>query len=246
MDAMLDTTSSKPLYEQIKEYILSNIQAGHFKPHTRVPSERDLAQHFGVSRLTVTKALKELEQGGVVYVRIGKGTFIAPETINLQLDTLMSFTEEMNQRGHTVGSRVLSAQLSTANGEVAQKLGIMVGTEVIQLRRVRLTNGQPIALESSTLIASLCADILDKHNFAQESLYQVLRDVYGIRLTYGEQTIEARQASRDEACVLEVTEGDPVLAILRVTYNDQDKPVEYVSSAYRGDRYKFRAVLRHI
>ncbi|MBC7870687.1 MAG: GntR family transcriptional regulator [Chitinophagaceae bacterium] len=246
MDVTLDAASSKPLYEQIKEFVLSGIQTGMFKPHSRIPSERDLAQRFGVSRLTVTKALKELEQAGVVYVRIGKGTFIEPEVINLQLDTLMSFTEEMTQRGQAVSSRVMYAQVNAASKDIAQKLSILVGTQVVTLQRLRLTNGQPIALETSTLLAACCHDILDHHNFAKESLYHVLRTNYHIVLTYAEQTIEARQASRDEARALEIKEGDPILAIYRVTHNEHDKPIEYVSSVYRGDRYKFRAILRNI
>jgi GntR family transcriptional regulator len=246
MDISLDTTSAKPLYEQIKEYIIANIQSGTFPPHSRIPSERDLAMRFGVSRLTVTKALKELEQTGTVYVRIGKGTFVAPESINLQLDMLMSFTEEMGKRGQVVTSRVLSAQIGTATPVVAQALNILVGTEVIVLKRVRMTNDRPIALEMSTLVASMCEDLLDKHNFGQESLYQVLRQNYGIVLLYAMQTIEARRASTEETKVLELNEGDPVLAITRITHSHLDKPIEYAVSAYRGDRYKFRAMLRNI
>jgi GntR family transcriptional regulator len=238
--------SPKPLYEQVKEYILSNIQSGVFATHSRIPSERELAQRFGVNRLTVTRALKELEQAGIIYVRIGKGTFIAPETINLQLDTLMSFTEEMSQRGQAVSSRVLGVGLSPVNTDAAQRLNVAQGTEVMVLRRVRYANQNPIALEISTLIASVCEGILDQHNFAQESLYHVLRTHYNVVLTYAEQTIEARQASREEAKVLDIGEGDPVLAIQRVTYDDHSRAIEYVSSVYRGDRYKFRAVLKNI
>lgn len=244
MDAQIDITSPIPLYEQIKEYVRANIQSGNFRPHSRIPSERELAQRFGVSRLTVTKAIKELEQAGIVYVRIGKGTFIAPETINLQLDTLMSFTEEMAQRGQRVTSRVISAQLGQAAGEIAKHLAVAPGTEVIVLKRVRCAENQPIALETSTLLAAPCRDLLDKHNFARESLYHVLRHHYHISLTHAEQTIEARRATREEAQLLEIAERDPVLAILRVTHSDAQRPFEHASSVYRGDRYKFRALLK--
>lgn len=246
MEQALDVTSSRPLYEQIKDYILNHIQAGTFAPHTRIPSERELAQRFGVNRLTVTKALKELEQAGIVYVRIGKGTFIAPETINLQLDILMGFTEEMAQRGHPVTSRVLSAQRTHPTAESAARLGIAVTVQVIVLRRVRCANLQPIALETSTVVGAVCPNILDQHNFAHESLYHVLRIHYGVALTYAEQMIESRSASREEALLLEIDERDPVLAIQRVTYDDGGRAVEYASSVYRGDRYTFRAVLKHV
>jgi GntR family transcriptional regulator len=246
IDRPLDAASPKPLYEQIKEFILHHIQEGTFKPHTRIPSERELAQRFGVNRLTVTKAIKELEQAGLVYVRIGKGTFIAPETYNLQLDTLMGFTEEMRQRGHAVTSRVLNATVSEATAESASHLNVPVGTRVAILRRVRCVNQQPIALETSTLVAAACPDILLHHNFAVESLYHVLRTRYGLALAYAEQTLEARPAAREEAILLEIAERAPVLAIQRVTYDDRGRAVEYASSAYRGDRYKFRAVLKNL
>lgn len=246
MEELLNLSSSRPLYEQIKDYVLDSIQSGVFIPHTRIPSERELALRFGVSRLTVTKALKALEQAGIVYVQIGKGTFIAPETINLQLDILMGFTEEMTQRGHRVTSRVLSVQLTAPTPESAARLGIAPSVQVVVLRRVRCANADPIALETSTVVSTLCRGILDQHNFAQESLYNVLRSHYGVALTYAEQTIEARAASRDEAHILEVAERDPVLAIQRVTYDDSGRAVEYASSVYRGDRYKFRAVLKQV
>ncbi|XWX03156.1 GntR family transcriptional regulator [Aggregatilineales bacterium SYSU G02658] len=242
----LDATSPKPLYEQVKDFILHHIQDGTFKPHTRIPSERELAQRFGVNRLTVTKAIKELEQAGLVYVRIGKGTFVAPETYNLQLDTLMSFTEEMRQRGHEVSSRVLNAAMTEANAESAHRLCVPVGTRVAILRRVRCVNDQPIALETSTLLASACPDLFEHHDFTAESLYAALRTRYKLALAYAEQTLEARAASREEAVLLEMAERAPVLAIQRVTYDDRSRAVEYASSVYRGDRYKFRAVLKNL
>ncbi len=245
-DLMLDMASSKPLYEQIKRYIVSNIQAGLFRPHTRIPSERELAKKFGVSRLTVTKALKELEQAGIVYVRIGKGTFIAPETISLQLDTLMSFTEEITNRGQSVSSQVLLAQMMPATIDISQKLNVLIGTPVAVLKRVRSANELPIAIETATLLASVCEGIFEKHDFSKESLYNVLKKRYGITLKYAEQTIEARQASREEARTLQIDAGSPILAIYRITYNDYDQPIEYAISAYRGDSYKFKAILRNI
>ncbi len=246
IDRPLDAASPKPLYEQVKEFIICRIQDGTFKPHTRIPSERELAQRFGVNRLTVTKAIKELEQAGLVYVRIGKGTFIAPETYNFQLDMLMSFTDEMRQRGHVVSSRVLNAETVEASAESARHLNVPPGTRVSVLRRVRCVNDQPIALETSTLLDAACPNLFSDHDFARESLYHVLRTSYGLVLAYAEQTLEARAASREEAVLLEIAERAPVLAIQRVTYDDRDRAVEYASSVYRGDRYKFRAVLKNL
>jgi GntR family transcriptional regulator len=243
---MLDIHSPKPLYEQIKEFILHNIHSGTFAPNTRIPSERDLSKKFGVNRQTVNKAIKELIQEGRLYVQIGKGTFISDEPIDQQLDMLTSFTEEMAHRGQETYSRVLRAEMLPVEQETARNLQIPVGVDVILLRRVRMANNRPIALETSSVIASLCPDILVNHDFAKESLYHVLRTEYGVKLTHAEQTFEARAATKEEAKYLKLEVGDPVLAINRITFNEKNKPIEFVESVYRGDRYKFRAVLRRI
>jgi GntR family transcriptional regulator len=243
---MLDTKSSKPLYEQIKEYILHGIHDGRFKPNERIPSERDLSETFGVSRLTVGKAVKELVQAGWLYVQIGKGTFISDEPMDQQLEALTSFSEEMAKRGQETHSRVLRAEYVEADETTARTLNLPLGASVLLLKRVRLVGGRPMALESSQISASLCAGIIEKHNFEHQSLYAVLRNDYGLSLTHAEQIFEARAANESEARFLELDTGDPVLAITRVTFSANEKAVEYVQSVYRGDRYKFRAVLRRI
>ncbi|MBE2267589.1 MAG: GntR family transcriptional regulator [Anaerolinea sp.] len=243
---MIDVNSPTPLYEQIKDLLLQGIQKGDYKPGDRIPSERDLSVRFGVSRLTVNKALKELERAGVLIAQVGKGTFISAEIVQQQLEHLTGFTEEMRSRGHSASSRVLSATYIFAPDDAARLLNVLPGTRLIQLQRVRLAEEQPIALETANLPASLCPDLLDKHDFAHESLYGALRREYGITLTHAEQTIEARPATREEADALGIKVLQPVLSMTRVAYTDGNRPVEYVRSAYRGDRYKFRVVLRNL
>lgn len=243
---MLRDDSSKPLYQQIKDYILYKIEAGEFTPNTRIPSERELAKQFNVSRVTASKAIKELIQAGRLYVQIGKGTYINEEPIDLQLETLTSFTEEVVNRQQRPSSRILQAEFVPADDEVAHRLKLPVTIQVALLRRVRLANEHPIALEESSIVASICPDIFKRHDFSKESLYAVLREEYKVMMTYAEQSFEARAATEREASYLEISAGDPVLSISRVTYTQDNKPFEYVKSIYRGDRYKFRAVLRRI
>jgi GntR family transcriptional regulator len=243
---MLDSRSSKPLYEQIKEYILHNIHTGKFAAHTRIPSERDFAEQFGVSRLTVAKALKDLINEGRLYVQIGKGTFVSDEPIDLELESLTSFTEEMQKRGQDAHSRVLYAQYKVIDPETAKILGVPQGIQVMHMHRVRMANHRPIALEATTVPAALCAGILERHDFSYESLYHVLRTEYDLVMTHAEQSFEARAASAEEARHLDLQEGDPVLAINRVAFTRNNRAIEHVYSVYRGDRYKFRAVLRRL
>jgi GntR family transcriptional regulator len=233
-----------PLYVQIKDYIRLNIQNGIYRVNEKIPSERQFAEQFGVNRLTVSKALKELAQEGLLYSQVGKGTYVAPAKIDQALQTLTSFTQDMIGRGKHASSRVLYASIDPASGEIAKALSILRGAEVVVLYRVRLADGQVIALEKSHIIYALCPNILDHHDFSRESLYQVLRTEYDLQMTYAHQTIEAQIASEDELALLDAEPCTPILSITRVTHDVNDQPIEYVRSSYRGDRYKFYTVLR--
>lgn len=243
---MLQTESSKPLYEQIKDYILHHIQTGDWESNTRIPSERDLAEQFEVSRVTVGKAIKELVRAGHLYVQIGKGTYINDAPMKQQIDTLTSFTEEMTIRGQSTSSHVISAYIRTVGDDTAKVLNVPTGVTVMELQRVRYVGQRPMAIECASVLASLCPNILESHDFSRESLYAALRDDYGVQLISAEQTFEARAATEEEAYHLDLDVGAPVLAIHRVTYNNQNVACEEVKSVYRGDRYKFRAKLSRI
>jgi GntR family transcriptional regulator len=241
----IEHDSSTPKYVQIKDHIRRHIESGQYASNTRLPSERQLAEEFEVSRLTVTKALKELEQEGLIYSRVGKGTFVTPQAkIDQSLETLTSFSEEMRAKQKRASSQVLYAAIEGASEEVARALTVPVGTDVFSLKRLRFADGQIIALEHSHIVYTLCPNILEHHDFAQESLYQVLGEVYGLRLTIAHQTVESRLATRDEAKVLQISPSDPVLSFTRVTLNDKHMPVEFVLSVYPGDRYKLHITLK--
>ncbi len=243
---MIDLKSSKPLYEQIKDYLLTGIQNGVFQPGDRIPSERDLSEQFKVSRLTVNKAVKELERVGVVYAQVGKGTFISSVIYQQQLNFLTGFTDEMRSRGYSSSSKILSAEVIAAPDDIALILNIMPGARLIQLRRIRMADDQPVAIETAHLIGNYFPDLLEKHDFSRESLYQVLRESYGIILTHAEQSIEARMPTREEVTLLRFKSTNPVLSMTRVVFTEDKRPIEYVLSVYRGDRYKFRVVLRNL
>lgn len=238
--------SPVPLYVQIKDYLRMNIQNGVFEVNQRIPSERQLAEQFSVNRLTVSKALSELTQEGWIYSRVGKGTYVSPPKIDQTLQSLTSFTEDMNSRGKKASSRVLLARVIPANSEIARALTILPGAEVVAIHRVRMADGLPVALERSHIFYALCPGILESHDFSRESLYRVLREEYHLHLTHAHQTIEAVIAGEDEQDVLEAEPGMPILSVTRVTYNENDQPIEYVRSSYRGDRYKFYTVLRKL
>lgn len=243
---MLQPDSSKPLYEQIKSHLLQQIEDGKYPPHSKIPSERSLSRKFGVSRMTVKHAIQELVFNERLYTRIGKGTFVSEPPITQQLSTLTSFSEDMQNLGKSTSSRVLDATEQPATSALAQSLHVAVGAPLIRLKRLRLADGQPIAIETSHLNHDYCLGLLDAHDFSQTSLYSALRDDHGLQLSYAEQRIKARLANPEEAALLAIEPSFPLLHITRTTFLTDDTPVEYVESAYRGDRYVFRARLKNI
>lgn len=232
-----------PLYIQLKDSLVADIRAGHYRAHQRLPSERELSERFQVSRMTARQALLQLARDGAIYTRVGKGTFVAEPKIDQQLRALTGFTADVQARGGRPGSRVLEARVIPAPPEIAAALRLAPEAEVIKLARVRLADGLPLAIETAYLPFALCPNLL-QHDFATASLYRVLEDEYGLQLVGAEQTIEASLAEPRELELLALIPPAAVLRIQRLTFTGDGVPVEFVQSTYRGDRYKFRSALQ--
>jgi GntR family transcriptional regulator len=239
----LSKNASVPLYLQVKNTLEVEIRAGKYSTDERLPSERELCEKFGVSRMTARQALKGLERDGLVFSRVGKGTFISEPKIDQQLRSLTGFSQEISTRGARPSSIVLSAQIIPANAHLASVLKLMEGAEVVELSRLRLSNELPLCIEIAHIPHYLCSNIL-KNDFTRDSLYAIFQRDYGYRLTKAEQIMEASLASPRELEILQMTAPASVLHIERMTYNQNDVLLEYVVSAYRGDRYKFHLTLQ--
>lgn len=240
---LLSRDSPDPLYLQIKDYLAGEIASGRYLPDQRLPSERELSEQFNVGRMTVRQALLELTHEGRIYTRMGKGTFVLGPKIDQQLRTLTGFSQEMRMHGRKPSSHVLEAKVIPATPEVAVALRILPGAEVILLSRLRLSDGGPLALETAHLPFVLFPNLL-QYDFAVASLYQVLEGDYGVKLIQAEQTLEASLATPYEMEMLSLVPPAAVLKMQRLTFNQDGVPIEYVYSAYRGDRYKFRSTLQ--
>lgn len=242
----LERDSSAPLYIQLKERIRQQVQAGVYPAGARLPSERELAQEYHISRLTARQALQALIADGLAYSRVGKGTYVSAPKIDNQLQALTSFSEDMHQRGMDPSSVVIHAGLEPVDGVLAEKLQLKPDDQVAVLSRVRLADGEPLALETAYLVAAMCPNILNGHDFCRESLYQVLRRDYGLALVRAEEVIEARQPHERERQLLELDRRTPVLSISRLTFTDLGEPVEFVRAVYRGDQYRLHVTLRGV
>lgn len=234
--------SRSPLYTRLQDHLRALVADGRLSPHERVPSERELSERFGVSRMTARHALSQLVAEGVLYRRRGAGTFVAEPKIRQGLLTLTGFTEDMLARGLRPGARVLDLGVHAAPPEVAAALEIAAGEPVVRIERLRLADDQPMALERSHLPAGRFPG-LERHSLHDRSLYRVLAEEYGLVLRSARQTLEPAAAGRREADALQIKRGALLLLLERTTYDDAGRPIEFVRSLYRGDRYKFEVEL---
>lgn len=243
---LLNLNGATPLYIQIRDLLQAQIENGAFAVGDRLPSERELSEAYGVSRMTARQALQLLQQGGLTQRQVGKGTYVSRPQIDQELRELTSFTQDMAQRGLRPHNRVLRAELLAADSDIAGQLNAETGAEIVVLGRVRLADGKPIALETAHLLHRLCPGILERHDFANESLYRVLQEEYGLRLVWASQLIGARMPDRAERAALGLAARVPVLSLHRVSYDSEDRPIEVVRSCYHSERYQLRTVLREL
>lgn len=241
----LNPSAATPLYVQLKLRLQQQIEEGIYTVGERLPSERELAEMYHVSRMTARQALQLLQQSGHVYTQVGKGTYVSRPKIEHELRRLTSFTEDMHNRGLQASSRVLKAEVRLADEETARRLELSPGDEIVLLSRIRMADGEPIAIEHAHLNHRRCRNILNNHDFSRESLYQVLHDQYNIRLVWASQEIEARMPDEEERRLLKLSARTPVLGLVRVTYDERNQPVEFVRSSYHGERYRLRVALYH-
>ncbi len=237
----LDRGSPVPLYYQLKEILRSWITSGKFDSDGRFPSESELQERFGVSRMTVRRALSELVNEGFLIREQGRGSFVVRPRVQDQLRRLTSFTEDMRLRGLPTQSRILDFRV-VHDEEVARKMEIPEDEELVQLRRLRLVEGEAIAIQNAFIRHRFCPGIVER-GLIGGSLYKTLEEGYGLRLGRALQTVEAKPADEYEAKVLGLEVGQPVLVLERLTYLVSGEPIECVHSAYRSDRYRFMVEL---
>ncbi|MBC7092532.1 GntR family transcriptional regulator [Candidatus Bipolaricaulota bacterium] len=217
------------------------IISGKFDSGARFPSENELQARFGVSRMTLRRALSELVHEGFLFREQGRGSFVVKTRLQEQLRHLTSFTEDMRLQGLPTTSRILAFQVVT-DETVAHKLDAPPEEELVRLQRVRLAGGEAVALQTAFVRHRFCPGLVER-GLVEGSLYKTLEEVYGLRLGRAVQTLAAKPADQYEAELLEIVPGQPVLVLERTTYLQNGASIEYVRSSYRGDRYRFAVEL---
>lgn len=204
---------------------------------TRLPPERELAERLGVARETLRRALQELQGEGLLERRQGAGTFVSGQSWLKPL-LLRSFSEDMRERGLVPSSEILSLRQLRADAKVALKLKRVPGSPVIELRRLRLASGEPMALEVAWLPQDRLPG-LDPQVLVGESLYDLLMQRFGIQLRNAAQEITATVLDEEEAAHLDVAPYSPALLVERQVFGSDGDVIEHGKSLYRADRYRF-------
>lgn len=201
-----------------------------------IPPERQLASDLGVSRMTLRRVIGDLVYDGYLTRRQGSGTFVGKPKIAQQL-TMTSFSEDMRRRGFTPSARTLSLERTSAGAQIGRWLGISPTQEIVRARRLRLADGESMAIETLHVPAARVPGLTSK-DLDHSSFYDLLRDRYGVVLGAGRQTIEPTLVDDQEAEILGVPLHSPAFLFERVTRDEDGCPVEFVRSLYRGDRYQ--------
>jgi len=235
-----------PLHHQVYLDMTAALDGGEWRPGERIPTERDLAERYGCSLITVRRALGELVREGRLERTRGRGTFVLAPRFDIDFSGTQSFTEEMQTRGHDPETRLIAARPEAAGQAVATALGLDRGSPTLYLERLRLADGEPLLLEQVHLPAERFPGLLAT-DLEAGSLYEVLTERYGIRVARAREALEPVLLRAREARLLARRPGAPALLIEGIASTADGTPIEFGRTYVRGDRTRYyveRVVIR--
>jgi GntR family transcriptional regulator len=240
---MPDHVSARlPLYAQVEDALVARISSGALPIGTQLPSEEELIREFNVSRTTIRTTIQNLVRQGLVEIRRGRGTFVASPGIVQELTELTGFVEDMKVLGRIPTARVLSREIVTADPSVAERLMIPTGTAVVQIRRVRLSDGVPLSFDETYLPEELGRRVMTD-DLANEPIFTLLEERYDTPLIEADYVLEAATAAPAVAAALEIAVGSAIFLIERTSYTSGHRAVDYEKLHYRGDHIRFKTRL---
>lgn len=228
---------SSPIYIQIHNKIKQTIEAGKWKIGDRIPAERELAVHFGVSRMTLRQAVQTLVDEGILERHVGSGTFVARQKVQERMSSgVTSFTEIIESEGKQASSKTISYLVTTPSISESERLDLAAGEKVLRMERIRYADDLPICFEVATLPYNLIKDY--ERSQISTSLYRTLAE-NGLEIGHAEQNVSATLAPERIAEYLDVKRGAAILRLRQTTRLADGRPFEYVRTQYVGERFEF-------
>ncbi len=240
MSRAIDPSNIIPKYYQLANILREQIENGTWKANETIPSERQLEQQYNLSRPTIRQAIDLLITQGYLYRIHGKGTFVSPPKLQKGILELTSFSEDMRNRGLEPGQIFLEFGLMAPPKKIKKRLEILnANQQVLRIKRIRTGNGEPIGIQDSYLNLPDGKAISKQELEERGSIYAILQEKFGIYPAEADETLEVTLASEEEAALLSIPAGSPLLLNERILYSQDRKAIEFVSILYRGDRYKY-------
>ena len=230
-----------PKYYLVKKAIVENIDNEVYDSKEPIPSERELMETYQVSRITIRKAIDELVTEGYLYKVQGKGTYVKTDEGSNNLFSITSCTEDVLKLGLTPSKKVVVSELVDANVKRAKALEITTSDNVYMIGRILYADKEPLNY-TLTFLPEKIFPGLSKYDLKKESLYQIITEVYGVKITKARRTIEAIGAQDEIAEYLDIEEGTPIILFRCITYgivNGREIPIENFKCYYRTDKFKF-------
>jgi GntR family transcriptional regulator len=239
----LSQTSGVPYYLQLEDLLSQRVSSGEWPAGGQIPTESELCEQYGVSRVTVRQALARLVQRGLVTRGRGKGTFVRDSRLTATARSVSSFSSELDALGMKPGAELLGIDRVPASGAVADAMHREPGTDLLRIRRLRTADGQPIAVQDSLLVAELFPG-LEERLHDDSSLYELLSSAYGVSPLEAMEVFRVAGVPRDLAPLLQVARGSHAFHVVRVSFAGP-AAFEHTTSYIRGDRYEIRLPLRN-
>ena len=241
---VIEKKSRIPIYVQIIDDIVNQIELGLLVKDERISSERELCESYGVSRSSVRKAIQELEKDNYVYVQHGTGTFVAPKQYKQKLLSFYSFTEEIEKIGKEPWSKVISFEKVLCDERTAHKMKIDIGDSIYRFTRLRYADDEALMVVTTHIPCKRFPGFNEEMLNGKASLYQAFMEYYGVVFSKAKESLKAIGAPNKEAKILNVTPDFPCMHVERVTF-EKDMIIEYAFGVTRGDMFQYDIELQN-
>ncbi|MCL5265407.1 MAG: GntR family transcriptional regulator [Chloroflexi bacterium] len=232
-----------PLYHQIKEIIRSQIKSGELRPGDQLPTESQLVKEYGVSLITVRHALKDLVNEGLLYRRRGKGTYLATRSDEQSFVRLRCLVEDVANKGVSLSSRTLAVQTEPADADVAARLAMPVGAEIVCISRLRCVNAEPISVDVAFFPPAIGHWVATR-NLDAQTIARALEDDFHLPVEEADYTVQACRADQTLSELLLVALDEPILLVERLSRGADGKPIDLQRRYYRSDRFKYELTVK--